>query len=71
MTRARSMTLVAMARPVRGQSGFKGVRWRPDKQRWAAAITIKGKAKHLGYFKDPKLASETHDAVEKAARLLL
>jgi hypothetical protein len=32
-------------------SGFKGVTWHKRDERWQAAITVKGKVLHLGYYK--------------------
>ena len=46
-------------------SGFKGVHWSDEKQKWMAKIQVKGKSHYLGYFDDPKLAS---DAYMSAAR---
>lgn len=39
-------------------SGFKGVSWSRHANSWCAGITLDGKRKHLGYFKDPVLASQ-------------
>ena len=38
-------------------SGYKGVTWHKRDKRWQAAITIKGKVLHLGYYKNPEQAS--------------
>jgi len=35
-------------------SGFKGVSWHKRDERWQAAITVKGKVLHLGYYKTPE-----------------
>jgi hypothetical protein len=37
-------------------SGYKGVCWHKQKQKWHAQIMIKGKQKHLGYHDTPELA---------------
>ena len=34
------------------QSGYRGVGWYERSQCWRAAITVRGKVKHLGYFPD-------------------
>lgn len=41
-----------------GKSGFRGVSWRADRNKWQANIRIDGKRKHLGYFNSPALANE-------------
>lgn len=35
-------------------SGYKGVTWHKRDKKWQAAITIKGKVLHLGYYKTPE-----------------
>ena len=45
-------------------SGFKGVRWRSDVNKWQSRIGSNGKQKHLGYFTSPEIA---HEAYCKAA----
>lgn len=47
-------------------SGFKGVSWRQDRNKFRAYTRIKGQIKHLGYFDDPELA----DLVVTSAREL-
>ncbi len=47
------------------KSGFKGVHWNTQKKKWCAEIRFNGKKKHLGFFADPKEASE---AYEKSAK---
>jgi len=37
-------------------SGFKGVCWQTARKKWMAQIRINGKHRHLGYFKDPRIA---------------
>jgi hypothetical protein len=46
-------------------SGYKGVYWDKRKQKWASIITVKGKHKRLGYFRDKE---EAGLAYNKAAR---
>jgi len=38
------------------RSGFKGVSWHKQKQKWVAQIKIEGKNKFLGFFEDPEEA---------------
>lgn len=38
----------------KNSSGYAGVYWRKDKQKWRADITINRKKIHLGYFRDKK-----------------
>jgi hypothetical protein len=38
-------------------SGIKNVAWQTKKQRWRVRITVNGKDKHIGYFKDRDLAA--------------
>ena len=47
------------------KSGYKGVIWRKDLQKWQAYITVNRKRIHLGFFDDPK---EAYAAYCKAAR---
>ena len=37
-------------------SGYKGVCWHKNRNKWVASITADGRQKHLGYFKTPELA---------------
>jgi hypothetical protein len=43
------------------KSGFKGVHWRDDKQRWHAVITFGRRPHHLGYFCTAHEAAEAYD----------
>lgn len=47
-------------------SGFAGVRWRKDRQRWIATILVEGKPKRLGAF---DTAEAAHAAYVEAKRL--
>lgn len=41
-------------------SGYKGVAWHKNNQKWQAKIKLNGKNKHLGYFTTPELAYEAY-----------
>ncbi len=43
-------------------SGIKGVTWAKDRCKWVAQIHHNGKHKTLGYFDDPKTASDAYQA---------
>lgn len=42
-------------------SGYRGVYWREQSKCWGACIRIKGKTKHLGFFKSARLAAIRYD----------
>ena len=42
-------------------SGYKGVHWRNDRNRWRAEIRIDGKLIYLGLFKNPEDASKAYN----------
>lgn len=42
-------------------SGFKGVRFRPDKNKWISRICVDYKTIHLGYFDNPIDAALAYD----------
>lgn len=46
-------------------SGYKGVYWRTDKNKWCAVIKINYKTKYLGYFVDVKEAARAYDIAAK------
>jgi hypothetical protein len=48
------------------KSGYRGVSWSKDMEKWRATISLNGKTQHLGYFDDPERASA---AYEEAAEL--
>lgn len=52
-------------RGVRGSSGFKGVIWSSQSQKWIAEIKVGGKRKYLGSFDDPCEASEVYKTAAK------
>lgn len=53
--------------PRNNTSGIKGVQWQPSRQRWAAFITIRGKAKGLGRFFTREEAAEAYRRASVAA----
>lgn len=42
------------------KSGFKGVSWHKQKQKWVAQIKLDGRNKFLGFFTDPVKAYEKY-----------
>lgn len=42
------------------KSGYKGVSWHKQKQKWVAQIKIDGRNKFLGFFHDPEKAYEAY-----------
>jgi hypothetical protein len=51
------------------QSGFKGVYWDLDRQKWAASIRCNGKTQHLGLFPATKIGNyKAACAYNRAAR---
>jgi hypothetical protein len=53
-------------KPFITSSKFVGVHWSKYHKKWVSRIKIKGKAKHLGYFKDEKEASECYVNFKKS-----
>ena len=49
------------ARKRNPRSGYKGVWFAKDKDRWRAAIVCNGQRKHLGYFKTKREAAKAYD----------
>ncbi len=43
------------------ESGFRGVSWRKDRQKWHAQIWIDRKRIHLGYWKTKKAAARAYN----------
>ena len=41
---------------INNKSGYKGVSWRKDTEKWAAYINFDGKKNHLGFFSTPEQA---------------
>lgn len=50
------------AKPKHNSTGFKGVSWRKDKNKYEAYISKADKKCHLGYFDTPEDASNAYDA---------
>jgi len=46
-------------------SGFKGVGWSMEKNKWRSYIETRGKLKHLGYFNNKKVAAKIYNKVAK------
>lgn len=46
-------------------SGYKGVFWSIQQNKWAAKINIKGKQIHLGFHNDKKEAARAYDTAAK------
>lgn len=44
-----------------GTSKYKGVHWAMRERKWRALITVAGKTKHLGFFKDEIDAAHAYD----------
>lgn len=42
-------------------SGYRGVSWKKDKQKWKAYLMVNNKQVHLGYFTDIKSAALAYD----------
>lgn len=53
------------AKTSRNTSGYKGVVFIKDKQRWRASITSNGKTIYLGQFKNPRAAGRKYDEAAK------
>lgn len=49
----------------RGSSLYKGVRWRPERQKWFASIGTHPNVRWLGTFTDPVEAAKAYDAAAK------
>ena len=45
---------------VNNKSGYKGVSWHKQKEKWVAQIKIEGKNKFLGFFTDPEKAYKAY-----------
>lgn len=54
-------------RSARNKSGFKGVSFNTEKNKWRAAIHVQGKTRLIGYFSTPEEAGE---AYKKEAAIL-
>lgn len=47
------------------RSGYRGVSWYTNYQKWKATIRVNGRPMHLGYFDNPE---DAHEAYRKAAK---
>ena len=54
-------------RPITNTSGFKGVSWAKNAQKWSAYIKYQGRKLHLGLFLSPESAHQAY--CEAATRL--
>lgn len=52
----KSQNMMNMATPKHNTSGFKGVGWSKQMNKWRAHISLDGKLMHLGYFDDIEAA---------------
>ena len=52
-------------RPKNNTSGFKGVWWQKQAQRWRADIVVDGRKVHIGYFEDKVAAALAYDAAAR------
>lgn len=47
-------------------SGVKGIRWKPEKDKWQARIRVDGRERHLGHFDDVGAAAAAYRAASVA-----
>ena len=52
-------------RPKNNTSGYKGVTWAKDKEKWCAQIVFKGKRYYLGYYEKKEEAVEARKEAEE------
>lgn len=52
----RSQNMMNTGKPKKNTSGYKGVHWRKDCQKWESYIKANGKKHHLGFFDDAETA---------------
>jgi len=58
----RSNNLLNKAKSPRNTSGFKGVSWHKQRQKWAARAQDGEKYRHLGLYDTPEAAAEAYRA---------
>lgn len=61
-----SQNLANTGKPRHNTSGFKGVSWSKNKNKWRAYISIENKTKHLGYFEELESAHVAYDLAANA-----
>jgi hypothetical protein len=59
---SKSQNAQNQRRSTKNSSGFKGVSWSKQKQRWRAVIKVGSRSVHLGYFRDVAAAAEAYRA---------
>lgn len=55
-------------KPVTNTSGFVGVWWNAAAKKWQAAVSYRGKNRHVGLFKNQRQAAEARDKMAKSFR---